>query len=57
MLILTVDKNKRRDFKGNQSRFTLISILVCFQGGGCGLMARTNKFEQIVRGMNSVSSL
>ncbi|MCI4381402.1 hypothetical protein PGIGA_G00251270 [Pangasianodon gigas] len=24
------------------------------QGGGCGLMTRTNKFEQIVRGMNSV---
>ncbi|GAA6076267.1 tRNA-dihydrouridine(47) synthase [NAD(P)(+)]-like isoform X1, partial [Tachysurus ichikawai] len=23
-------------------------------GGGCGLMARTNKFQQIVRGMHSV---
>ncbi|KAG8537664.1 hypothetical protein GDO81_024121, partial [Engystomops pustulosus] len=23
-------------------------------GGGCGLMTRTNKFEDIVRGMNSV---
>ncbi|KAG7324671.1 hypothetical protein KOW79_012687 [Hemibagrus wyckioides] len=28
--------------------------LVYKKGGGCGLMARTNKFEQIVRGMNSV---
>lgn len=25
------------------------------QGGGCALMTRSNKFEQIVRGMNSVS--
>uniref|UniRef100_A0AAR2KA37 tRNA-dihydrouridine(47) synthase [NAD(P)(+)] n=1 Tax=Pygocentrus nattereri TaxID=42514 RepID=A0AAR2KA37_PYGNA len=28
--------------------------LVYKKGGGCGLMTRTNKFEQIVRGMNSV---
>ncbi|KAK2834029.1 hypothetical protein Q7C36_014730 [Tachysurus vachellii] len=28
--------------------------LVYKKGGGCGLMARTNKFEQIVRGMHSV---
>ncbi|KAK3558602.1 hypothetical protein QTP86_021657, partial [Hemibagrus guttatus] len=28
--------------------------LVYKKGGGCGLMARTNKFEQIIRGMNSV---
>ncbi|XP_012688386.2 tRNA-dihydrouridine(47) synthase [NAD(P)(+)]-like isoform X2 [Clupea harengus] len=28
--------------------------LVFKKGGGCGLMMRTNKFEQIVRGMNSV---
>lgn len=25
------------------------------QGGGCGLMTRTRKFEQIVKGMNYVS--
>uniref|UniRef100_A0A8C7NVI3 tRNA-dihydrouridine(47) synthase [NAD(P)(+)] n=1 Tax=Oncorhynchus mykiss TaxID=8022 RepID=A0A8C7NVI3_ONCMY len=29
--------------------------LVCKKGGGCGLMTCTNKFEQIIRGMNSVS--
>uniref|UniRef100_A0A673KS29 tRNA-dihydrouridine(47) synthase [NAD(P)(+)] n=1 Tax=Sinocyclocheilus rhinocerous TaxID=307959 RepID=A0A673KS29_9TELE len=28
--------------------------LVYKKGGGCGLMTRTSKFEQIVRGMNSV---
>ncbi|KAI1902017.1 hypothetical protein AGOR_G00040380 [Albula goreensis] len=28
--------------------------LVYKKGGGCGLMSRTNKFEQIIRGMNSV---
>uniref|UniRef100_A0A8C9VZ64 tRNA-dihydrouridine(47) synthase [NAD(P)(+)] n=1 Tax=Scleropages formosus TaxID=113540 RepID=A0A8C9VZ64_SCLFO len=28
--------------------------LVYKKGGGCGLMTRTHKFEQIVRGMNSV---
>ncbi|XP_058878473.1 tRNA-dihydrouridine(47) synthase [NAD(P)(+)]-like isoform X2 [Acipenser ruthenus] len=28
--------------------------LVYKKGGGCGLMTRTNKFEQIVKGMNSV---
>ncbi|KAI5615370.1 tRNA-dihydrouridine(47) synthase [NAD(P)(+)]-like, partial [Silurus asotus] len=28
--------------------------LVYKKGGGCGLMSRTNKFEQIVRGMTSV---
>ncbi|XP_060771453.1 tRNA-dihydrouridine(47) synthase [NAD(P)(+)]-like [Neoarius graeffei] len=28
--------------------------LVYKKGGGCGLMTRTKKFEQIVRGMNSV---
>ncbi|NP_001079662.1 tRNA-dihydrouridine(47) synthase [NAD(P)(+)]-like [Xenopus laevis] len=28
--------------------------LVYKKGGGCGLMNRTNKFEQIVKGMNSV---
>ncbi|XP_062871628.1 tRNA-dihydrouridine(47) synthase [NAD(P)(+)]-like [Trichomycterus rosablanca] len=28
--------------------------LVYKKGGGCGLMTRTNKFEQIVRGMTSV---
>ncbi|XP_072010382.1 tRNA-dihydrouridine(47) synthase [NAD(P)(+)]-like isoform X1 [Engystomops pustulosus] len=28
--------------------------LVYKKGGGCGLMTRTNKFEDIVRGMNSV---
>uniref|UniRef100_A0A8C7H4F2 tRNA-dihydrouridine(47) synthase [NAD(P)(+)] n=1 Tax=Oncorhynchus kisutch TaxID=8019 RepID=A0A8C7H4F2_ONCKI len=28
--------------------------LVYKKGGGCGLMTRTNKFEQIIRGMNSV---
>ncbi|XP_067282100.1 tRNA-dihydrouridine(47) synthase [NAD(P)(+)]-like isoform X1 [Pseudorasbora parva] len=28
--------------------------LVYKKGGGCGLMTRTTKFEQIVRGMNSV---
>uniref|UniRef100_A0A0B8RPP9 tRNA-dihydrouridine(47) synthase [NAD(P)(+)] n=1 Tax=Philothamnus irregularis TaxID=1899461 RepID=A0A0B8RPP9_9SAUR len=28
--------------------------LVYNKGGGCALMTRTNKFEQIVRGMNSV---
>ncbi|XP_030645059.1 tRNA-dihydrouridine(47) synthase [NAD(P)(+)]-like [Chanos chanos] len=28
--------------------------LVYKKGGGCGLMTRTNKFEQIVRGMNTV---
>ncbi|XP_063041819.1 tRNA-dihydrouridine(47) synthase [NAD(P)(+)]-like [Engraulis encrasicolus] len=28
--------------------------LVFKKGGGCGLMTRTNKFEQIVRGMTSV---
>ncbi|XP_076862751.1 tRNA-dihydrouridine(47) synthase [NAD(P)(+)]-like isoform X2 [Brachyhypopomus gauderio] len=28
--------------------------LVYKKGGGCGLMTRTNRFEQIVRGMNSV---
>ncbi|XP_066571534.1 tRNA-dihydrouridine(47) synthase [NAD(P)(+)]-like [Amia ocellicauda] len=28
--------------------------LVYNKGGGCGLMTRTRKFEQIVRGMNSV---
>uniref|UniRef100_A0AAY5EG71 tRNA-dihydrouridine(47) synthase [NAD(P)(+)] n=1 Tax=Electrophorus electricus TaxID=8005 RepID=A0AAY5EG71_ELEEL len=28
--------------------------LVYRKGGGCGLMTRTNKFEQIIRGMNSV---
>ncbi|KAM5157420.1 tRNA-dihydrouridine(47) synthase [NAD(P)(+)]-like [Mantella aurantiaca] len=28
--------------------------LVYNKGGGCGLMTRSNKFEQIVRGMNSV---
>ncbi|XP_072268918.1 tRNA-dihydrouridine(47) synthase [NAD(P)(+)]-like [Pyxicephalus adspersus] len=28
--------------------------LVYNKGGGCGLMTRTNKFENIVRGMNSV---
>ncbi|XP_056375038.1 tRNA-dihydrouridine(47) synthase [NAD(P)(+)]-like [Hyla sarda] len=28
--------------------------LVYRKGGGCGLMTRTNKFEDIVRGMNSV---
>ncbi|XP_065508631.1 tRNA-dihydrouridine(47) synthase [NAD(P)(+)]-like [Caloenas nicobarica] len=28
--------------------------LVYKKGGGCALMTRTNKFEQIVRGMNSV---
>lgn len=28
--------------------------LVYNKGGGCGLMTRTNKFEDIVRGMNSV---
>ncbi|KAM8967237.1 tRNA-dihydrouridine(47) synthase [NAD(P)(+)]-like isoform 2-T2 [Pelodytes ibericus] len=28
--------------------------LVYNKGGGCGLMNRTNKFEQIVKGMNSV---
>ncbi|XP_076157763.1 tRNA-dihydrouridine(47) synthase [NAD(P)(+)]-like [Alosa pseudoharengus] len=28
--------------------------LVFKKGGGCGLMMRTNKFEQIIRGMNSV---
>ncbi|XP_051520044.1 tRNA-dihydrouridine(47) synthase [NAD(P)(+)]-like isoform X2 [Myxocyprinus asiaticus] len=28
--------------------------LVYKKGGGCGLMTRANKFEQIVRGMNSV---
>ncbi|CAI9540559.1 unnamed protein product [Staurois parvus] len=28
--------------------------LVYNKGGGCGLMTRTNKFEQIVKGMNSV---
>nr|XP_006636210.1 PREDICTED: tRNA-dihydrouridine(47) synthase [NAD(P)(+)]-like [Lepisosteus oculatus]XP_015213590.1 PREDICTED: tRNA-dihydrouridine(47) synthase [NAD(P)(+)]-like [Lepisosteus oculatus] len=28
--------------------------LVYNKGGGCGLMTRTKKFEQIVRGMNSV---
>uniref|UniRef100_A0A3B3TFK2 tRNA-dihydrouridine(47) synthase [NAD(P)(+)] n=1 Tax=Paramormyrops kingsleyae TaxID=1676925 RepID=A0A3B3TFK2_9TELE len=28
--------------------------LVYKKGGGCGLMTRTNKFEKIVRGMNSV---
>lgn len=27
------------------------------QGGGCGLMTRTRKFEQIVNGMNSVSMI
>lgn len=25
------------------------------QGGGCGLMTRTRKFEEIVKGMNYVS--
>ncbi|NXO73290.1 DUS3L synthase, partial [Phainopepla nitens] len=30
--------------------------LVYKKGGGCALMTRSNKFEQIVRGMNSVSS-
>lgn len=25
------------------------------QGGGCGLMTRTRKFEQIIKGMNYVS--
>uniref|UniRef100_A0A8D2MR30 Dihydrouridine synthase 3 like n=1 Tax=Zonotrichia albicollis TaxID=44394 RepID=A0A8D2MR30_ZONAL len=29
--------------------------LVYKKGGGCALMTRSNKFEQIVRGMNSVS--
>uniref|UniRef100_A0A8C5WR19 tRNA-dihydrouridine(47) synthase [NAD(P)(+)] n=1 Tax=Laticauda laticaudata TaxID=8630 RepID=A0A8C5WR19_LATLA len=29
--------------------------LVYNKGGGCALMTRTNKFEQILRGMNSVS--
>lgn len=29
--------------------------LVYNKGGGCGLMTRTNKFEAIVKGMNSVS--
>lgn len=28
--------------------------LVYKKGGGCGLMTRTNKFEQIIRGMNHV---
>ncbi|XP_064204935.1 tRNA-dihydrouridine(47) synthase [NAD(P)(+)]-like [Anguilla rostrata] len=28
--------------------------LVYKKGGGCGLMSRTKKFEQIIRGMNSV---
>lgn len=25
------------------------------QGGGCGLMTRTRKFEEIIKGMNCVS--
>uniref|UniRef100_A0A8C1RDR2 tRNA-dihydrouridine(47) synthase [NAD(P)(+)] n=1 Tax=Cyprinus carpio TaxID=7962 RepID=A0A8C1RDR2_CYPCA len=32
----------------------VINVFLCLQGGGCGLMTRTSKFEQIVRGMNSV---
>uniref|UniRef100_A0AAZ3PJ12 tRNA-dihydrouridine(47) synthase [NAD(P)(+)] n=1 Tax=Oncorhynchus tshawytscha TaxID=74940 RepID=A0AAZ3PJ12_ONCTS len=31
--------------------------LVCKKGRGCGLMTCTNKFEQIIRGMNSVSDI
>ena len=33
----------------------LTVLLFVPQGGGCALMTRSNKFEQIVRGMNSVS--
>lgn len=31
--------------------------VLCVQGGGCGLMTRTRKFEEIVKGMNYVSAL
>lgn len=27
-----------------------------YQGGGCGLMTRTRKFEEIIKGMNYVSA-
>uniref|UniRef100_A0A3B1JGJ3 tRNA-dihydrouridine(47) synthase [NAD(P)(+)] n=1 Tax=Astyanax mexicanus TaxID=7994 RepID=A0A3B1JGJ3_ASTMX len=37
--------------------FSLFLCVCVVCGGGCGLMTRTSKFEQIVRGMNSVSVL
>lgn len=40
-------------YSGKQKVLTV--PLSVHQGGGCALMTRSNKFEQIVRGMNSVS--